>query len=163
MLFRLCPNYCIPLSRCPPGGGSVRAAGFGDVSVEPAGPSSSLHVLLAPAVRSADLLLLQHQRPAYLKGAASVPLSYQVGPQRRSHCVGASHIEHHTVFTVCFVCQQVMVEFFTLPLLLLLLLSVLQNAAVRRTPCWVWCSPSPSSPWEFSHSASSICKVTEPL
>lgn len=43
------------------GGGSLRPAGSGHVSVEPAGPASPLHVFLAGAVRSADLLLLQHQ------------------------------------------------------------------------------------------------------
>lgn len=70
------PLLCL----CPPGGGSVWAASFGYVSMEPAGPSSSLYVFLATAVRITDLLLLQHQRPAYLKGEAPFPLSYQVGP-----------------------------------------------------------------------------------
>lgn len=62
----------------PPGGGSLRPVGSGDVSVEPAGPAGSLHVFLASAVCSADLLLLQHQRSAYLKRKALVSLSYQV-------------------------------------------------------------------------------------
>lgn len=84
MVLCLCPNYlnlCFPL--CVPGGGGVWAAGSGYVSVEPAGPSSSLHVFLAPAVCSADLLLLQHQRPAYLEGEAAFPLSHQV---KSHHC-----------------------------------------------------------------------------
>lgn len=64
------PNYLIfvsPSSLLPPsGGGGVRSAGVGDVSLEPAGSASSLHVFLAAAVCFADLLLLQHQRPAHL-------------------------------------------------------------------------------------------------
>lgn len=84
--FSLFPHFCISLSRspclalCPPGCGSVWPASFGNVSMEPAGASSSLHVFLATAVRTADLLLLQHQRSAYLKREAPFPLSYQVRP-----------------------------------------------------------------------------------
>lgn len=63
-----------------PGGGSLRLAGSGDVSVEPAGPASSFHVFLASAVCPADLLVFQHQRSAYLKRKALVSLSYQVKP-----------------------------------------------------------------------------------
>lgn len=66
----------------PSGGGSVRAACIRNVSMEPAGPSRSLHVFLATAVCSADLLILQHQRSAYLKREAPFPLSYQVRPQQ---------------------------------------------------------------------------------
>lgn len=40
--------------------------------------------------------------------------------------------------------------------------AVLQNVVVPHTPCWASSSPSPSLPWEFLHSASSIFKVTEP-
>lgn len=64
----------------PPGGGSLRPVGSGDVSVEPAGLAGSLYVFLASAVRPADLLLLQHQRSAYLERKALVSLSYQVKP-----------------------------------------------------------------------------------
>lgn len=60
------------------GGRSVWPACFRHVPVEPAGSSSSLHVFLARALCSADLHLLQHQRPAYLKGEAPIPLSYKV-------------------------------------------------------------------------------------
>lgn len=63
---------------CPAGGRSVRASCFGNVTVEPAGPSSSLHVFLARAVCSADILLLQHKRPAYFQREAAFPFSYKV-------------------------------------------------------------------------------------
>lgn len=73
--------FCLSLSlSLSPGGGSVRAASSGYVSMESAGPSGSLHVFLATAVCFADLLLLQHERPAYLKGEAPFPFSYQVRP-----------------------------------------------------------------------------------
>lgn len=52
-------------------------------------------------------------------------------------------------------CVQVMIKTF-----LYCLSSVLQSVAALHTLCWVWFSPSPSSPWEFSHSVSSTCRVT---
>lgn len=62
----------------PTGGGGVRPASFRHVSVEPAGPASSLHVFLVAAICAADLLLFQHQRQAHLQREAPLPLSHQV-------------------------------------------------------------------------------------
>lgn len=70
--------FFISVFFCPAGGRSVRASCFGNVTVEPAGPSSSLHVFLARAVCSADILLLQHKRPAYFQREAAFPFSYKV-------------------------------------------------------------------------------------
>lgn len=81
-LYPKLPNVYMCL--CSPGGGSLWAVGSGDVSVEPAGPASSLYVFLASAVCPADLLLLQHQRSANLKRKALVSLSYQVRPLQPS-------------------------------------------------------------------------------
>lgn len=89
MPFYLYPSYLMSVCLCSPGGGSLRPAGSGDVSVEPAGPPSSLYVFLASAVCATDLLLLQHQRSAHLKREAPVPLSYQV----RSSSVGVTLLD----------------------------------------------------------------------
>lgn len=74
------PNYLIYIffSLPPTGGGGVWPASFRHVSVEPAGPASSLHVFLAAAVCAADLLLLQHQRQAHLQRETPLPLPHQV-------------------------------------------------------------------------------------
>lgn len=73
------PNYLIYFFCLPPTGrGGVWPASFRHVSVEPAGPASSLHVFLAAAVCAADLLLLQHQRQAHLQREAPLPLPHQV-------------------------------------------------------------------------------------
>lgn len=72
----------MPIIICPPGGGSVRTSSFGYVSMEPVGSSGPFYVFLAAAVRPADLLLLQHQGPAYLKGATPFSFSYQVSSEQ---------------------------------------------------------------------------------
>lgn len=60
------------------GGGGVWFAGSGHVSLESAGSACALHVLLAGAVRSADLHLLQHTGPAALPREATLPFPHKV-------------------------------------------------------------------------------------
>lgn len=63
---------------CSVGGGSIWFAGSGHVSLESAGSAGSFYVLLAGAVCTADLHLLQLTGPAPLQREAALPVSHQV-------------------------------------------------------------------------------------